>query len=89
MTLFEKISKAIHEEMDSLITQCFHQLMNKHNLTDTKTNYEYLDGEMWYCGYPLENRMTAQERACYVNAKELAYQIGSQPSRIICRNTLA
>jgi hypothetical protein len=87
MTLFDKISKAISEEMDSLITLCFHQLMDKHKLSDTKSNYEYLNGEMWYYGHPLENRMTDQERACLNEAKQLAQVIGKHPQRIVCQNT--
>jgi len=49
---------------DIQITESFRALMQSFNLSGEPRLYEYLDGELWYMGNPIENSMTDQERKC-------------------------
>jgi molybdopterin-biosynthesis enzyme MoeA-like protein len=49
-------------EIESNVTQLFRLYLSKSKTTTNNKNYEYLDGELWYCGYPLrDSRMTVDE----------------------------
>lgn len=50
--------------MDTQITNLFRSNMQRFNITASTHAYEYLDGELWYRGEPLTNRMTANEAIC-------------------------
>jgi hypothetical protein len=38
--------------------------MRQHGIAASPASYEYLDGELWYLGRPVESTMTANEIAC-------------------------
>jgi hypothetical protein len=57
-----KTSEQIKAE--ELVTKLFHMHLQRHNGTTSATNYEFLNGELWYCGNPIENSMTRNERDC-------------------------
>ena len=49
-------------EIESNVTQLFRLYLSKSKTTTNSSNYEYLDGELWYHGYPLlDSRMTVDE----------------------------
>lgn len=49
-------------EIESNVTQLFRLYLSKSKTTTNSSNYEYLNGELWYRGYPLlDSRMTVDE----------------------------
>ena len=50
------------KEIESNVTRLFRLYLSKSKTTTNTRNYEYLDGELWYCGNPLlDNHMTVDE----------------------------
>lgn len=49
---------------DETLTRAFRLHMSHFDCAGYPGHYEYVDGELWYMGYPLENRITSNERKC-------------------------
>lgn len=46
------------------ITKTFRKSLKSFNVMADPKNYEYLDGELWYGGHPIERHMTENETRC-------------------------
>ena len=66
------------KEIESNVTRLFRLYLSKSKTTTNTKNYEYLDGELWYCGNPLLDRhMTVDESIA------LEYALGETMNSLI------